>query len=1205
MNGKTTFEAGCRRWLPAVVAAAATAGGAAGQVVAADDPSRGSRADGAELAAPTISLAAESDSGGSRTDRVTSDATPVLIGRAGKRERLEIRDGTRVIGTVVAGRGGAWRFVAKRLKDGEHTLLAMTVGNRRSSSRPLRVTIDTRRPAAPTMALAAGSDTGTSRTDGITADTTPTIAGRGEKSTTVRVKSGSRALGSAKVAPNGRWTLTAPTLPAGTHRLSAVATDAAGNASPVGQMAIVVVPALIRPTTIALAPTSDTGTRGDGLTADRDPTFVGMAEPGATVSVSSGGAALVQAIVGASGQWTATVPLRREGRHLFTAAARDRAGNAGRPAAVAVDIDATPPAAPTLALLGASDTGVVGDGITADATPSFGGLAEAGARLALYDADSGGKLAVLSATDRGWSATTSTLADGTYRLFARATDRAGNTGPASPILVVTIDVATPGAPTMTLAESSDTGASSSDAVTADATPVLVGTASAGAEVTVRDGPSGDAPIIASVAADGDGAWSAEPLPLGDGRHVLTARARDAAGNLGAASTLGLVIDTAAPAAPTIALAAASDTGWSSSDRITSDTTPTIGGAAEAGATVTVRTGPGLDAPVVATGQAAGGAWSATATLVDGTYELAARAVDIAGNASATTTLAVTIDTIPPTAPTIDLHPDSDTSRSDDDVTRDTTPTFTGNAEAGTRVFLSEGATIRGTTTATGGSWSITSGDLGTGDRVFTTHASDAAGNEGPASAGMTVRVEAIPPFLMLSGFSAEQGARFDGAAADDLAGYSVSSAGDANGDGWLDLIIAAPRADIAGRSNSGAAYFVFGSEDGFPAVTSFTTAPANVVTLYGAPGSLINPVAGIGDVNGDGFDDIAAGSWSTLYIVFGSDGLPGTIDLTSLDGTNGVRLSTSGGEATASAAGDVNGDGRDDVVIGSPYASPGGRQRAGSTAVLFGRSTFAADIDLATLSAPDGLRLDGEAAEDHLGVSVSGGGDVNGDGIADILIGASGVDPDGRIAAGSVFVLFGVNGAMPSMAGPSELDGTTGFRIDGHAAAQELGVGATLIGDTNGDGRDDLAFKTGRELGVVFGAESTPSSIVFPLEVDPRIGFRAYAEETSIRALAGGDMDGDGLTDIVIAGRLLNGFGAAHVLYGRDATRPSRVDLYLAMSQDTFMVHGAASHDGAGTAAAILDDIDGDSRGDLLLGAPEAKPQGVDRMGSTYLVYAP
>ena len=252
--------------------------------------------------------------------------------------------------------------------------------------------------------------------------------------------------------------------------------------------------------------------------------------------------------------------------------------------------------------------------------------------------------------------------------------------------------------------------------------------------------------------------------------------------------------------------------------------------------------------------------------------------------------------------------------------------------------------------------------------------------------------------LDLDTLNGTDGFRLDGIDAFDYSGFSVSSAGDVNGDGFDDLIIGAPAA--------GETYVVFGKSSGFTAAIDLSTLDGtNGFRLDGidAGDNSGHSVSSAGDVNGDGFDDLIIGAYSAQpggdrragesYVVFGkASGFTAAIDLDALNGTNGFRLDgIDAGDYSGhsvSSAGDVNGDGFDDLIIGAPGSDPGGDSRAGETYVVFGKSSgFTAAIDLSTLNGTNGFRLDGIDALDRSGFSVSTAGDVNGDGFDDLIIG--------------------------------------------------------------------------------------------------------------------------------------------------------------------------------------------------------------------------
>ena len=231
---------------------------------------------------------------------------------------------------------------------------------------------------------------------------------------------------------------------------------------------------------------------------------------------------------------------------------------------------------------------------------------------------------------------------------------------------------------------------------------------------------------------------------------------------------------------------------------------------------------------------------------------------------------------------------------------------------------------------------------------------------------------------------------------------------------------------------------------------------------------------------------------------------PASFDLSSLDGTNGFVIN--GIDAadysglSVSGAGDVNGDGIDDLIIGASGADSNVNSEAGESYVIFGQNNgFSASFDLSDLDGTNGFVINGIDESDRIGESVSGAGDVNGDGIDDLIIGAANADPNGNSTAGESYVVFGRDSGFSSSLNLSTLDGTNGFALNGINEFDLSGYSVSGAGDVNGDGFDDLIIgasladpngnDSAGQVYVVFGQSGAFSSSLDLNTLDGSNGF--------------------------------------------------------------------------------------------------------------------
>lgn len=322
--------------------------------------------------------------------------------------------------------------------------------------------------------------------------------------------------------------------------------------------------------------------------------------------------------------------------------------------------------------------------------------------------------------------------------------------------------------------------------------------------------------------------------------------------------------------------------------------------------------------------------------------------------------------------------------------------------------------------------------------------------------------------INLGALAATDGFRITGDADYDFFGRSVAGGADVDGDGFDDIVVGAFGGD-GGGPNAGEAYVIFGAAGATRADIDITTMTAD--DGYLIQGDLANDQAGrrvaLGDVNDDGVADVIIGAQGAdtdgadagaAYVSFRIQGI-GAVDLGTLDVGDGfvIRGDTAGDRAGYSVAfaGDINGDGIGDLIVGADSGDDGGTN-AGEAYVIYGRSSGDRDdVDLTFLTPQFGFKIIGDAAGDLLARSVSAAGDVNGDGIGDLIVGADSNDVGGN-SAGAAYVIFGRVGQTRTAIDLSTLSDTDGLVIRGDVAFDTLGQSVSAAGDVNGDGIDDL-----------------------------------------------------------------------------------------------------------------------------------------------------
>ncbi|WP_228309962.1 Ig-like domain-containing protein, partial [Klebsiella oxytoca] len=322
------------------------------------------------------------------------------------------------------------------------------------------------------------------------------LSGTAEAGATVTIYDGDTVLGTVVAGEDGRWSYTPEALDEGSHSLSTTVTDKAGNVSERSPAFELTVDTIVTPVS-DLQVTDDvaghTGplTSGD-LTNDATPTLSGTAEAGATVTIYDGDTVLGTVVAGEDGRWSYTPEALDEGSHSLSTTVTDKAGNVSeRSPAFELTIDTTAPSAsaPEVTDDVAGHTGPLTSGdLTNDATPTLSGTAEAGATVTIYDGDTvlG---TVVAGEDGRWSYTPDTLDEGDHSLSTTVTDKAGNVSERSPAFELTVDTIVNPVSDLQVTDNAgeETGTLNSGNVTDDDTPILSGTAEAGATVTIYDG----------------------------------------------------------------------------------------------------------------------------------------------------------------------------------------------------------------------------------------------------------------------------------------------------------------------------------------------------------------------------------------------------------------------------------------------------------------------------------------------------------------------------------------------------------------------------------------------------------------------------------------------------------------------------------------------------------------------------------------------
>ncbi|MIS19471.1 Ig-like domain repeat protein [Salmonella enterica subsp. enterica] len=663
----------------------------------------------------TLALAAESNSG-SKDDSITNFTKPQFVGSTAPNATVIIKINGIAVGQAVADSLGNFTFTApETLTDGTYNLEAEAKTADGSGSAKLVITIDSVTDK-PTFELSPESSV--SGHKGLTPTLTPSIVGTAEENAKVDIYVDNKLVASVDVDKDGNWSYEFKDneLSEGENSIKVVAVDKAGNKNETTDSIITDTIAPEKPT-IELDDSSDSGIKNDNITNSTLPTFIGVAEPGSTVSIYLGLKHLGEVIVSKDGTWsyTLTTPLK-DGEYNITATATDIAGHTSATANLPFTID-TRISYFSAEIETTNDSGIVGDNVTNNTRPTFTGKTEPNAIISVINSETGEEV-IFKANDKGeWTFNfTSDSVEGINNLTFTVEDVAGNKKDFSFSYV--IDTIAPVPPTVSLEDY--VVLPNGIILSGNDLPALVGTAEPKSTILLmRDGKLYD-----SIEVDSNGTWNYQfSNKFLQGAYDIEIISQDAAGNKSSTVKYSFTIQT--EVVPPKAELDASDDSGAKGDWITNKHNAlTLLGTADRFATVNIL----IDGKTIGVTTAdADGNWNfdISRNLSDNVYKITVESIDPLGRTSSVD-YQLTIDSFTP-IPTVMLHDSADSGVKGDMITKINTPLFTGMAEANAKVSIYVDGVLSGEAIA---------GDDGVWNFQFTTALSD-------GSHDVTVKVEDI------------------------------------------------------------------------------------------------------------------------------------------------------------------------------------------------------------------------------------------------------------------------------------------------------------------------------------------------------------------------------------------------------------------------------------------------------------------------------
>ncbi|MCW2349248.1 FG-GAP-like repeat-containing protein [Sphingobium sp. B12D2B] len=1110
------------------------------------------------------------------------------------------------------------------LGNGTISVSAVTKDAVGNASTPMTAsfTLDMVAPTSPTLALlgdATKSSTGAAAPSGVVTVTAEAGAvvkvtfARGSN-TVVKTLTGtgtaqSVALSAAEVVALGD----------GTVAITAVATDPAGNASSIASG--------VQFTLDRAAPGAPTITLGTGVadiaSAAEATAASGVisitGEIGSSISVvfSNGSNSIVKTLTATGSPQavvltTADLQALGDGTIAVTAQAKDPAGNESAETASSFVLDRTPPATPTMTL---SD-GIAGGATALEALASTGVVkvtAEANALVTVVFT-AGANSVTKTFTGNGLTQTVSLtandvvkLGNGAVSVASFVTDAVGNQSAAA-TSTFTIDTVAPTSPTLLLS-----GTASKNTALATGTVATV-TAEQGATVTVTfiQGSIEITKTLVGTGAAQDVVLTATDVAsFADGAITFSALARDPAGNISAASpTRQFTLDRVAPAAPVIALGAGVADGASSAEAVAAGGVVTV--AAENGGTIQVVF-IGNSGPVTKTVAADGTAKPIVLTAADlvtlgnGNVLVSAQVTDAAGNVTTADPLTFLLDTVAPTAPVITL-PSYFTGGASSAEALNAAGAVTVTAEAGSVVTVTFAGTLGPvvrTVIGTGSAQAVTLDasqltTLGNGTVTVTATATDAVGNISATSASTTFVLDTVNPTVVLSTGS----------------GANTNSATVQSSElGTVYIVNTAMIPTVTKLED------ITGIDGKYWNSVNITTANSN--TTMQMLGLASGSYKAYSVDNAGNISAVSANTYTVNAVVEA-----GAV----FQASNSIGFGFFGSSTnefvgnSIDYAGDVNGDGYGDFIVGS--TATGNWARA---YVVFGGPTnLSGPYNVSSLIASNntlGFYISASQYAEYAGHTVSNAGDVNGDGLNDLLVGAYGRDNTNDLAGGA-YIVYGKTGGtfvdlaqLPGAVGATK---SNGFALIGSNTDGRAGWSVSVAGDINGDGYADFlvgayyqdvgsANEAGRTYVVYGRSNNTTIDLSALTAASNTLGFMVEGSSTSdqlgFSVSDAGDVNGDGLSDFIVSANVADtpgsNSGAAYVVFGQTGISGASLNvsaLTAATNTRGFMISGSSAGDYLGFSIAGSGDINGDGLSDLAFAAAYADTS-ASNVGKFYVVF--